>query len=252
MILDTLKPPRIKVKGKARAEIDWNELFEIWFTTTMTIEDFLDQYGIKHTAILSRQMTNDWARRRAQKTIRMKADALETARREKADREREAERQANLKKVQEGTKAAEDAKKPDVTVLELDEQKREVGAPQEYEPSELMIARWRKRQGEEDYTTANALRQHIKLKLKQAIAKDEHGQTYSKLSKTDISTFAKSLADLQKIQRLALGMSTDNIDVAQKSIVEKQKSDDVPTFEVELNDNGKFKRPRPRRIKGGS
>ncbi len=71
----------------------------------------------------------------------------------------------------------------------------------------------------------------------------------------ELAMISKAMEICQKIQRIALGMEGN--ETGQESLSNKPEEDktnvetpeNVPTFVVEMNDNGKFKRLKPRRVK---
>ena len=118
-----------------------------------------------------------------------------------------------------------------------------------------IVQQWRAGQAESDWSTANNIRQHLKLILNQAIIKDDNGNPKTKLSPRDLVNVADALETLQKVQRLALGMSTENVGVDRPDDGSHVDTGDdelgCPIFEVQISDNGKFKRARPILINGG-
>lgn len=114
------------------------------------------------------------------------------------------------------------------------------------------------------YKPAEFAIMHIEIQLEKSFIIDEAtGQiTGSRLTPREMRQLLGALADAQKIQRLALGLSTDNIanhgqpTPGDGSHVEKnatpgapgepEKQSSGPVFVVEVNANGKFIRPRPR------
>lgn len=115
------------------------------------------------------------------------------------------------------------------------------------------IMDWRIGQAESDYKTADAIKAHIKLLINTSIERTNQGAK-STLSSGQLKALAQALESVQRIQRLAIGLSTENfgIDIPSKdgvddSNVEKPK-EDMPTFVVEVNEGGKFKSARPRKI----
>jgi len=120
-----------------------------------------------------------------------------------------------------------------------------------------MVQQWRRAQAKKDYDTANVLRDHVALILNNSsymIVDSESGEQRlgSKLSPTQIRMLAKALESIQRIQRLALGMSTENIGVEppvkDEVPTDKPEDDGVPTFEVQISSSGKFKTVKPRQI----
>jgi len=116
-----------------------------------------------------------------------------------------------------------------------------------------MFQDWREGQGKSDWTVGDAIKTHITLLLSDAVVKDKDtGLTHSTLKAGELSSIANAVVAIQKIQRLALGMSTDNHGLVEPPDpnVEKSKIDSpaYPTFVVEVNKSGKFHRSRPRQI----
>jgi hypothetical protein len=116
-----------------------------------------------------------------------------------------------------------------------------------------IIQQWRKGQAINDYKAAEAIRNHVELILKSGLEVVEVGSKKVKrvtLKPVDLKHLAECIEKLQRIQRLALGMSTDNIgvDIGETDSRVEQVTDDCPVFAVEVNKNGKFIRPRPRQV----
>lgn len=117
-----------------------------------------------------------------------------------------------------------------------------------------VVQQWRAGQAESDFKTADAIRTHVKLMLNNGFLRDADGGVQTKLTPSQINSLADTLSVVQRIQRLALGMSTENVGVDRpvESHIEQPAStdSDVPVFVVEINDNGKFIRPRPKLVNG--
>lgn len=79
------------------------------------------------------------------------------------------------------------------------------------DPAEL-IREWRKLQAKADHLTAEMVRNKIQ----------EFIQTTQDLSPSEIKALASALADIQKIQRLALGMSSENVGLPIKDDLQSQ------------------------------
>jgi hypothetical protein len=109
------------------------------------------------------------------------------------------------------------------------------------------IRRWRIEQCRTDYIAAARIKETICAHLERMISEDN-------VKTFELINLAKALESVQRVQRLALGMSTDNIGVedarkiAEDAAGDSMEKDDVPTFEVAVNEAGKFKRLRPTRI----
>lgn len=129
-----------------------------------------------------------------------------------------------------------------------------------------IIQKWRQKQALEDVRMADSLRTQIKLILKGALVKvekvDAAGQTQieykTSLKPHEVRALSNAAGDLQRIQRLALGLSTENIGVDDPrgaSHVEPEGTqavagdEPIPIFAVEMSRRGKFMRSRPRRVK---
>lgn len=123
-----------------------------------------------------------------------------------------------------------------------------------------LVLDWREKQSLDDYRTADRVRTSIKLMLSgsiEAVTSQDGKVTYrSKLKPAEARQLSQALEAIQRVQRLALGLSTDNIGVnmgngkgagASGAEVEKPVDEGVPTFVVEMNRGGKFIRARPRR-----
>lgn len=123
------------------------------------------------------------------------------------------------------------------------------------------IIAFRKRQALSDHKTAEAVRSHIRLLLNHGIANDQ-GRPRTKLKPYEIRALALALKDVQQIQRLSLGMSTENIGIddmrdtssvrieTEKNVTPEpaKQVDETPTFEVQMSRRGRFITARPRRV----
>ena len=110
------------------------------------------------------------------------------------------------------------------------------------------ITAWRNNQPEGDYKVGVALQNHIKLILNQSLVNVD-GDMRTKLSPRAISHLSQATLNVQKLQRLALGLSTENMGLQERdNLVAETTEDEVPTFVVEINKDGKFIRPRPRQV----
>lgn len=121
------------------------------------------------------------------------------------------------------------------------------------------IRSWRRKQAGDDYRTADTVRSICKMILKNSIERvttESGGQDLrTTLKPHEVRAITDALNGVQRMQRLALGMSTENVGVdspvtPQDSHVEKNKDEtpDIPTFVVEMSSKGKFLLPRPRRV----
>lgn len=122
-----------------------------------------------------------------------------------------------------------------------------------------MVEQWRSKQAVEDYRTADTARAVVRLLLKSAIVKvkkaDGSEAFEASMKPHEVRQLTQAMADIQRVQRLALGLSTENVGVdgprQAETHVEKDvtpKDEPIPTFEVEMSSRGRFLRPRPRRV----
>lgn len=205
-------PPIKKHKGRGRPGIDWEELKYRWCAQEEhnNVHGFLAQYGI----ILARchprirSVVNSWPIKPGQEQI---------------------------------------AEIMSVSVPDRESKRYEDNVARVWE----MIRSCRATQAEKDYRTGEKIRAIIELNIRQLEAMEEAGK---EIKGHQIVNLAKSLETVQRIQRLSLGMSTDNVGVEDaRKLAEDQAADgemasDAPVFAVEVTDNGKFKRLRPRRV----
>lgn len=124
---------------------------------------------------------------------------------------------------------------------------------------------WRREQGVKDYFLGEKLRQHLNLQLSKTLMINEvklsdgsvEERIESTLSPKELSQYTETAQKIQNIQRLALGMSTENIGVdmpgaspqtgaGEKS--EEAAQDGLPVFVVEMSRGGKFQRITPRQV----
>jgi len=122
--------------------------------------------------------------------------------------------------------------------------------------------RWRQTQSSADYLTAGKIREHLRLLLDAGLTEDG-----SKYTPSELGRLAAVAESIQRIQRLALGMSTENVGMEYPgSNVEKTTTEapttveaesteapaqapaeaPMPVFVVEMSRQGKFMRARPR------
>jgi hypothetical protein len=119
------------------------------------------------------------------------------------------------------------------------------------------VQAWRRKQSKSDYETAEQARLAIKLILKDSIRRvDAEGGFATSLKPHEVRQLTQAISDVQRIQRLALGLSTENIGVdspapvseghVEKNITPTEEAS--PVFQVVMSSRGKFLRPRPRRV----
>jgi len=115
-----------------------------------------------------------------------------------------------------------------------------------------LVQGWRKGQAEKDFAAAEQLREHFTLLLNQATTRNKAGELVTKMSSTSLSRLADVALKIQKMQRLALGMTTENVGIPTlpepETHVEAEIGPQFPTYIVEVSKDGKFHRPKPRQI----
>lgn len=120
-------------------------------------------------------------------------------------------------------------------------------AAEENIPEELVKERMRYlqlRQNLEEWDAAEAIKHAIMLQL-QSDRSNVH----------ELAMMSKSLEVIFKLQRIALNMPVNGEGDAKLALeaeatiknVSAKKTEEIPTFVVEMNDNGKFKRLKPRK-----
>lgn len=122
-----------------------------------------------------------------------------------------------------------------------------------------VVEQWRRKQAVVDYKMAEDVRTVLRVLLNEALeeTKGENGEVVykAKIDANQAHKITQAMINVQKVQRLALGLSTDNLGLPPPdSHVEKNvtpKGDEeppIPTFVVEMSSKGRFLRPRPRRV----
>lgn len=222
------KPESIKsnqvISLQSSQPIDWDQLFDQWLKSNLPRAQFLRAKGMDPTNPTVKQRTRAWNRNRG-----------------------------DTKKIIENLKEATDG-------LSAEIQLNADYAPEDMKSSDSrtlwgIVQTFRKHQFFKDYRTADKIREHITLMLNQHMKglMDPEGKKTT-LKAIDIKHLSEALAQLQKVQRLAIGLSTDNIgvsvddDTAGDNTVEPSANNDGPIFVVEVLDNGRFKQARPRQV----
>lgn len=125
-----------------------------------------------------------------------------------------------------------------------------------------LLQQWRRKQAVEDWKGADQVRMVVKMLLKDSVkettAPDGKKSYSTTLKPHEVRQITQALSDVQRIQRLAIGLSTENVGIDQPAAagdqqhVEKDvtpREEPIPVFVVEMSSRGKFLRPRPRRVK---
>jgi len=235
--------------------IDWPELFADWLKSGQSIRDFLLSRGLDPTSGNARRKTAGWMSQAIAASVGVHSSIFETAKAN--DNKAQIKRLIKEKKTKivavENTVSLPDGVLPEEPIVPAGEAKAIVSnsRPIDIVAAYEQINAWRQRQALDDWRSADALRTAIKIIIREKILKKE-GQVNTVLKAVEIRQLAQALCDIQRVQRLALGMSTDNVGIDRPdSNVEKPTISDeelIPTYVVEMSEGGKFVRPRPRRV----
>lgn len=207
--------PKLPSTG-GRPAIDWALLFDLWVVGQTPKRDFLLQYGLSTTSGTVRANTKHW-------TQAAKAGERDAAKIRLEQRTQEEKERVTKKDGPQG-------------VWEF-------------------VMQCRQGQALDDWKTAQAVRSHIKMLLQSNVHVREGSDPTTTLTARGLKDISEALERVQKVQRLALGMSTDNIGVSNPGQgdndpnVENLGDGSCPVFVVEVNDQGKFKRARPRQVR---
>jgi hypothetical protein len=189
---------------------DWEDLFARWVRSGMKKNDFLKSRGINPNGMIAKKKTDDW-----QIDVSRAASVL-----------RKEDKESQLDKAIKATDLKVDPLPPIPQLKEIWQ----------------IVQQWRQKQAENDYRLADIIRLHCKILLKSAMLSkvDLEGKETitSSLKPNDLLSLAKVCETVQKIQRLALGLSTENIGVDRG--IEVAENETVPVFEVQVNELGRF------------
>ena len=142
--------------------------------------------------------------------------------------------------------------------IEKELKKRSEGEPQQLIDLIASVKQWALGLAPKHYRASQTLRLHAEIYLEEHFKKDETGViTGTKLHPRELNRLANVLAICQKMERLACGLSTENVLIPDTAGAEKGKHvggegeqtalpKRGPVFVVEVNQSGKFLRPRPR------
>lgn len=124
-------------------------------------------------------------------------------------------------------------------------------------PAEVELGSWasilslRSKQAIKDYQSAELLRAHCDLILSKSLGAesvDESEVDSTSLSPSNLRAIAATMESIQKVQRLSLGMSTDNVGAdtlkSEEGAVDDSEKN-TPVFEIQMKKNGKFTSVRP-------
>jgi hypothetical protein len=240
----TEKPKR----GRGRPQShDWDDLFKRWAVSGLSKSEFLQRNNINVRYGSVMRNTRTWYPRLEEirsKTLQtVGAYHAQEHVREVVDAKPEADREAVAKELG----------------IDLSEIKTEA------QPSTWqVIAKWRSRQAIDDWRLADQIRTQIRIILKNAVKRkvsiDDAGNQvtdYStSLSPHELRALTTAVESIQRVQRLALGLSTDNVGVNFPMPVDsddkgKEKPEDrvIPIFQVRMNRAGRFEASRPRQVR---
>jgi hypothetical protein len=245
-----VKKPKQQNRGP-----NWGELFLEYINSGRTRVDFLRSKGINPNTGSAHKATRDWVKRVEEIAVRSAVtDANEQPNRPAAV--------LNVVEAPVGEVLAQIGRSP-------------VGVAAAALPNPwVAIKAWRQKQATEDYKTADTIRMHLKLLMKTSLrrvkVKREDGveteEFQSTLKPHELKAVSQVAADIQRIQRLALGMSTENVGVdhdggnhiephqhtadviPMKPATPPADDQEVPVFIVEMSHRGKFVRARPRKV----
>jgi len=194
---------------------DWEKLGQEWRESGMTKTAFLRSKSIDPLAGNSRKHMAEWTKK-----------------------------DEDIKEVIEKAKKLKDSRKKKITLKQI----KEFWA---------LIEGFRADQAVSDYNLAETIRAHLRMKLRDGLAfKKEKGKEVpiSKLSHQQLSTYLLCLERAQRVQRLALGLTVGDTGIDEKALDEDNTPQvDQEEFEniyvCEVSKDGKFKRPRPRKLK---
>lgn len=212
-----------------RKNYDWEVLFEEFCKSGLKKAEFLRTKGINPSSGAACRNTNSWTR-----DVHLVHKQMELAdeefKKEKEKLYRQHPRVPN--------------RKPDGVIVK-----------DEINEIYQLVNTWRKGQAANDYRLAEKIRQHIRIVLDNAmnhVVSKVTGKdlTSTKLTPMNIRALVNSLEGLQKIQRLALGMSTENVGFEGQIKKADNQEDECPIFEVEVSKEGRFLKARPTQIQG--
>jgi len=229
-------PNKSTKKGRGRPPKDWELLFTEWLKSGLPKNDFLALKGIDYRGGTAAAKTRTWTTAIDEVANRLNDMKLaQTAPSAKAAALVDNLTQKEVKQA-DGTVAVE------TTIAGI--------SPAN---SWQQIQRWRNAQGATDWKTADSIRMHIQLILKTALKKNETNNSwYSDLKPSEVRQLAAAANDIQRSQRLSLGLSTENIgvDMPQTHIETPQEGGGIKPnlFVVEISKSGRFVNARPRRV----
>lgn len=200
-------------KGKTLVMRDWDELYKEFIASGMSKARFLRSKGIDTTHVAARAWTT--------KVWKAKAALKEAM------------------------------------------QDREADTPKQLADLLGIVETWSMGLAQKHYNAANMLRVHAEIYIEKNLEIKGGQITGTQLSPRDMNALATVLSSCQKMERLALGLSTENVAANHSAPTapaagagEPANTDNTmeaetneprgAVFIVEVNQDGKFMRPRPR------
>jgi len=203
-----------------KTEIDFNALFEFWIFTGLHITDFI--VGLDFPGDLT-DLINDWPKKlkaKIKNTVEPPKEWRSTLKAKPTGNVQPGD--INLFTFQREIKTVEP-----LDIIELSEIE-ETPLPMKREQIQAKIINWRESQALSDWTLAEKLRDKIKN-----LCDGEHcylGADY-------IKKLSAALVDLQKVQRLALGLSSENIGFPLKGV--SQGGEQLPVCNLVIEADAK-------------
>lgn len=215
---------------RTRQKHDWTALHEEWKASSMTRVKFLEYKGLNLQSGNVHKNTKHW-----ESPLALAAAPKTAKRRRKVE-----------------------VFIPEVTGKDVGRAADGV-LPKSHPSAWQMLQTWRKKQSKEDYEAADRARTVVKLLLRDSVTvrKNAEGNDVfsTSLKPHEVRQLTQALSDVQRIQRLALGLSTENHGVdspapADETHVEKNVTpeESIPTFRCIMSASGRFFTPRPRRV----
>lgn len=234
-------------RGRGRPGRDWDALFAEWLKSGLPRKQFLALHGIDWRNGSANKKTKDWERAIDETASHIQDMKLQMIR-----------PQSKVAQVVDNVTAVP----PDAKSAGKSSADGSPPPPPEYKVAGIgpanswqQIQSWRNAQGATDWKTNDTIRMHIQLILKEALQKDAKGNWRSALKPAEVRQLAAAASDIQRTQRLSLGLSTENIGVDMpQTHIETPVENSAPKpnlFVVEISRSGRFVAARPRRVSGG-
>lgn len=194
--------------------LDYNALFEFWACTGLSVQDFTKGVGLEKDAnFLS--ISKDWKLKLQEKVIATPNAPTEWVKTLRAKTKNQ---------TQFGDISIEPFKRQIKSEIEVFEPEIDCEDPKEFLTQKII--RWRESQAVSDWRLAECIRDYVKefvLNARQLVL----GQQVCLLNASDIKSITGALVDLQKVQRLALGMSSENVGFPLSGV--NQGGEQIPT-----------------------